>query len=99
MITCTRADSTAAEVISLAVDPKSRGKGAASALMASSLRRVRRRGISRTGLIVKVTNHPARRFYEKWEFTKVRRIKGYYEDGTDGIRMVRATLLPAKTRR
>ncbi len=52
MITCTRADGSGAEVISLAVDPKFRGKGAASALMASSLRRLRRRAVPRVSLMV-----------------------------------------------
>jgi ribosomal-protein-alanine N-acetyltransferase len=89
MITRTRADGTGAEVISLAVDPNSRGQGAASSLMASTLRRLRRRKIPRASLMVKVTNQTARRFYEKWGFRKTRRIPGYYEDGRDGIRMVR----------
>jgi [ribosomal protein S18]-alanine N-acetyltransferase len=88
MITCTRADGTGAEVISLAVHPKFRGKGAASALMACSLRRLRRRAVPRVSLMVKLTNHAARRFYEKWGFVKVRFVKRYYEDGKDGIRMV-----------
>ncbi|HEV2447246.1 MAG TPA: GNAT family N-acetyltransferase [Candidatus Sulfopaludibacter sp.] len=87
MITCARADCSAAEVISLAVDPDFRGHGAASALIDSTLRRLRRRGIPRAGLMVKVTNVAARRFYEKWGFRRVRRVPGYYEDGKDGIRM------------
>ena len=88
-ITCTRADGSSAELISIAVDPAARGKGAASVLMQSTLRRLRRRGIPRVSLMVKVTNDPARRFYEKWGFTRLRRIKEYYEDAQDGIRMLR----------
>jgi len=87
-ITCTRAGGSGAEVISIAVDPAARGKGAASVLLRSTFRRLRRRGIPRVSLMVKVTNVPARRFYEKWGFTRVRRVKGYYEDGKDGIRMM-----------
>ena len=86
-VTSIRSGSPAAEVISIAIDPAAREKGAASALMTSTIRRLRRRGISRLTLMVKWTNKPARRFYEKWGFTKVRRVKGYYEDGKDGIRM------------
>jgi len=89
-ITCRRAGRLAAEVISLAVDPAARGQGAASSLMASTIRRLQRRKVSRIGLMVKVTNRAARRFYEKWGFVKVRRVPGYYEDGKDGIRMTRA---------
>src|SRR5579872_2137933 len=77
VITCTRAGASAGEVISIAVDPTLRQKGAASALMASTLRRLRRRGIARLTLIVKVTNRPARRFYEKWGFRKARRVPKY----------------------
>ena len=87
MITCVGGRGPGAEVISLAVDPDWRGRGAASALMASTLRRLRRRGIARASLMVKVTNRPARRFYEKWGFRRVRRVHRYYEDGKDGIRM------------
>lgn len=86
-ITCTRAGASTSEVISIAVDPTIRQKGTASALMASTLRRLRRRGITRLTLMVKVTNLPARRFYEKWGFRKVRRVPGYYEDARDGLIM------------
>src|ERR1035438_5660785 len=49
-----------AELVSVAVEPAWLGKGAASALMDSTLRRLRRRGLARLGLMVKVTNHRAR---------------------------------------
>src|SRR5437763_1727215 len=73
-----------AEVVSLAVDPAVRCRGVASALMNSCLRRLRLRGISRLALMVKVTNVAARAFYEKYQFEKVRTVRGYYEDGADG---------------
>ena len=88
MITCIRSNRPSAEVISLAIDPKSRGKGAASLLMQSTIGRLRRRGILRLSLMVKVTNREAIGFYEKWGFKKLRRVKRYYEDGKDGFRMV-----------
>lgn len=88
MITCVRADRNGAEVISLAVDPDFRGKGAASALMAGTMRRLRRRRVPKASLTVKETNRRARRFYERWGFRRVRRVPRYYEDGRDGIRMV-----------
>jgi ribosomal-protein-alanine N-acetyltransferase len=87
-VTCTRAGASSAEVISIAVDPAARGKGVASILLKSTFRRLRRRGVPRVSLMVKVTNRAARRFYEKWGFTRVRLVKGYYEDGRDGIRML-----------
>ena len=74
-----------AELVSVAVDPAFLGKGAASALMDSTLRRLRRRNVTRLGLMVKVTNQRARAFYEKYGFRKLRRVAGYYEDGADGL--------------
>ena len=88
MVTCIRGDR--AEIVSTAVDPPSRARGAASALMASTLRRLRRRDVVRLVLMVKVTNAPARRFYEKLGFHKIRIVRGYYEDRSDGILMSRA---------
>jgi len=77
----------AAELVSLAVDPRYRSKGVASALMDSTLRRLNRRGILRIHLMVKVTNRTAIRFYQRYGFQKSRLVRGYYEDGSDGRRM------------
>jgi ribosomal-protein-alanine N-acetyltransferase len=91
VLTCRRAGTfrDRAELVSLAVDPAMRGRGVASALMESTLRRLRFRGFSRFGLMVKVTNESARAFYEKYGFNKVRRARRYYEDGEDGWLMAR----------
>jgi ribosomal-protein-alanine N-acetyltransferase len=90
-LTCRRAGAfrNRAELVSLAVDPAMRGRGVASALMESTLRRLRLRGVSRFGLTVKVTNEGARAFYEKYGFIKVRRVRRYYEDGEDGWLMAK----------
>ena len=88
MLTCMRADAARAEVISLAVEPKARQKGAASALMRSTLRRLRLRGVPRVDLMVKVTNRPAQRFYRRFGFVPLKIVPAYYEDGRAGIRMV-----------
>jgi len=78
-----------AELVSVAVDPAARRTGAAKALMDSTLRRLRLRGVSRLGLTVKVTNETARAFYERYGFEKVRIVRAYYEDGQDGWLMVK----------
>jgi len=90
MLSCIGAKSASsrAELVSVAVAPKHRGKGIASALMDSTLRRLRRRGVVRFHLMVKVTNKTAIRFYEGYGFHKLRVVRGYYEDGADGWRMV-----------
>jgi ribosomal-protein-alanine N-acetyltransferase len=88
----------AAELVSLAVDPRYRQKGVASALMDSTLRRLRRRRILRVHLMVKVTNKTAIRFYERYGFWKSRLVRAYYEDRADGRRMEKL-LAPAIVRR
>jgi len=88
MITCIRGEQ--AELISVAVDPAERRSGAASALIESTFRRLARRGVVRIRLMVKVTNRKARAFYEKYGFDKVRIVRGYYEDGADGLLMARS---------
>jgi [ribosomal protein S18]-alanine N-acetyltransferase len=78
-----------AELVSVAVDPAARGRGAASALIASTLRRLRRRPVARVALVVKVTNLPAIALYRRFGFEMVRRAPRYYEDGVDGWLMAK----------
>ena len=87
IVTCIRGDR--AELISIAVDPAARGKGGASALLDATLRRLRRRPVSRFGLMVRMTNAPARAFYLKYGFRPLRTVRGYYEDGEDGLLMTK----------
>jgi ribosomal-protein-alanine N-acetyltransferase len=87
MVTCIRGEQ--AELVSVAVDPAARGRGAASALMESTLRRLRPRGIARIVLMVRAANTQARAFYERYGFEKVIKAPRYYEDGGDGWRMAR----------
>ena len=91
MLTCTRGreSDTRAELVSVAVDPAHRGRGAATALMDSTLRRLRLRGVARLSLMVRVTNRQALAFYEKYGFHKVRIVRGYYEDKADGFLMAK----------
>ena len=77
------------ELVSLAVLPSVRGKGAAAALMNSILRRLRRRRIPKLALTVKISNARAISFYERYGFRRVRRIARYYEDAQDGWRYVK----------
>ncbi len=89
MVTRKSADGERAELISVAVHPSCRDRGAAAVLMRHTLRRLRRAGTLRFSLTVRVTNGRARGFYEKYGFTKERVVREYYEDGEDGIRMVK----------
>jgi ribosomal-protein-alanine acetyltransferase len=87
LLSCLRG--TSAELVSVAVAPEIREKGAASALLESLLRRLRRHGTARLHLVVRVNNWAARAFYEKYGFRRLRAIPGYYEDGGDGVAMSR----------
>jgi [ribosomal protein S18]-alanine N-acetyltransferase len=84
LIACVRPGS-GAEIVSIAVDPAARERRAATALMAGAVRRLRSRGVARIHLVVKITNEPARAFYNKCGFHKLRRMPRYYEDGADGL--------------
>jgi len=77
------------ELVSIAVAPPHRRAGAGRALLEATLRRLRRRGARRVSLMVKTTNAAAQRFYEPFGFRRVRRVRGYYEDGSDGFLMLR----------
>jgi len=90
LIACLRGVS--AELVSVAVAPELRGRGAASALLENLMCRLRRRGAARLHLVVRVDNRPARAFYEKQGFRRLRRVPGYYEDGVDGVAMTRSIL-------
>lgn len=82
-----KSPSLRAELISIAVDPARREKGCASALLDSTLRRLRIRRVLRLHLVVRLNNRPARMLYEKYGFRTLRRVPGYYQDGGDGIAM------------
>jgi ribosomal-protein-alanine N-acetyltransferase len=78
-----------AELVSLAVEPAARRKGAAAALLAAMTRRLRRRQVQRFSLMVRVTNAGAIAFYDRHGFTRMRRSARYYEDGEDGFLMAK----------
>jgi ribosomal-protein-alanine N-acetyltransferase len=86
-ITCVRENR--AELVSIAVVPEFRGQGVASVMLESTLRRLKRRKVTRLLLMVRVRNRAARRFYEKFGFEKLRTVKGYYQGGGDGLLMER----------
>jgi len=85
-ITCVRGER--AELVSIATHPLARRTGVASRLLDSTLRRLRRRPVTRLDLMVRETNTDAFRFYVRFGFTRVKRVRGYYEDG-DGLLMRR----------
>ncbi len=87
LIACLGVRAGSAELVSIAVDPPARQQGAASALLDSTLRGLRRRGAAWLTLMVREANQPAISFYRKNGFRRIRRVEGYYEDGAAGLRM------------
>jgi ribosomal-protein-alanine N-acetyltransferase len=93
IVTCIRGER--AEVISIAVDPKARGKGVASTLLKSTLRRLKLRRVARIALMVRINNEGAAALYQRFGFHRVRRVRDYYEDGEDGLLMAKLLAQPA----
>ena len=90
---CERRGNRVASLESIAVAPNARGKGAASSLLKSTIRRLKLRGVGRLTLMVRSSNGDAMRLYERCGFAAVRRAPGYYEDGEDGLLMRKDLML------
>ena len=84
-VTC--ASKRKAELVSIGVDRRSRGKGIGSALLARTIAGLRERGSSRLELAVRTSNRHAIAFYRRWGFEVVGRAHRYYENGGDALRM------------
>jgi len=80
---------TRAEVDSIAVAPRRRGRGVAGALLRRVIYLLRKRGFNTVSLNVRIENKPAIKLYRKLGFQRVRRINEYYEDGAPAWRMRR----------
>jgi ribosomal-protein-alanine N-acetyltransferase len=87
--TAVRREMLCADVVSLAVGPAWRGRGIARALMRGTLRRLRLRKVRRVTLAVRASNGPAQALYQRFGFTRLRLVRGYYEDGEDALVLVK----------
>ena len=92
VITCivSKAGSSEAELVSIAVNPVARRRGVALALLNESTALLRARRIKTWWLMVAIGNEPAIRFYENNGFRRTRRVQGYYAARRDAWRMRRA---------
>lgn len=75
-----------AHLLKIVVAPAQRGVTSGEFWQAQ-LADLRGLGIDRIFLEVAVTNSAAIRFYEKCGFRLLRRVKGFYKDGTDALTM------------
>lgn len=76
-------------IYSLAVAARARGQGLGALLVARAIAWARAAGHRRLRLEVREDAAPARRLYEGRGFRVVGELPGYYEDGADGLAMVR----------
>jgi ribosomal-protein-alanine N-acetyltransferase len=67
-----------AEILSIAIDPRHRGRGLSRPLLLSHLGHLAGHGVTRVFLEVEENNEPARRLYEHAGFAVVGRREGYY---------------------
>lgn len=70
-----------AEILRLTVEPHFRGRGIASQLLATTLRRLREKVTSTCFLEVRDDNSPALALYRKFSFRILYRRPNYYADG------------------
>ena len=76
-----------AEIDSIAVHPRYRGRGVAQRLLTGTLSALRRRRVPACFLTVRRGNRNAIALYRRFGFVRTRNVPGYYEDGEDGWRM------------
>jgi [ribosomal protein S18]-alanine N-acetyltransferase len=81
----TRTGWRGAELESIAVHPRYRGRGTARALLDATIARLPGRSALR--LMVSISNAPALRFYRQYGFVRVRLVKDYYGAGRHAWRM------------
>lgn len=76
-------------IVSIAVDPECRRRGAGTALAREILRRLTVAGASRVELETRIDNEPAIRFWRHLGFRPEGVVEDYYSDGTDALLMAR----------
>jgi ribosomal-protein-alanine N-acetyltransferase len=79
-----------AEIESLAVLPRFRERGIATALLKRTIERARRAGAAAVSLMVRRKNAPAIRLYRSLGFVRIATIANYYPGGSPGWRMRKA---------
>lgn len=84
-----RVNGRSSRIYSIIVDPAFRGRGLAQALMMAAEDAARRRSASRLTLEVRADNDAARGLYQKLGFVVGAHLPAYYDDGADGLRLVK----------
>jgi [ribosomal protein S18]-alanine N-acetyltransferase len=82
-----------AEIASIAVLPRYRGRRIASQLLTRTLRTLEGLGASTVSLMVRRDNLSAIELYRKFGFIRTATVHGYYEDGAVAWRMKRTGMV------
>lgn len=82
-----RSRSSVARLYSIAVAPAARGRGIASRLLEEAIGLARDSGAAVLRLETREDNHAAQRLFARHGFRPLDRKTGYYEDGTDALRL------------
>ena len=85
-----RAGSRAMRIYSLVVAPEARGLGIGQRLVAALETLAAHEGCDRVTLEVRTDNAAARALYARLGYREAKALPGYYEDGSDGLRLTRA---------
>ena len=84
-----------AEILTIAVAPEARRRGAARAMLRAAIAEATARGAATLFLEVSSANSVARALYESEGFGQVGKRRGYYEDGTDALVLAKKLSLGA----
>lgn len=90
-----RSGSTTARIYSVVVAPRARGMGLGRDLVLAAEAHAAARGCRQIRLEVRVDNAPARTLYERLGYTLESPLPAYYDDGCDGLRLVKTLDAPA----
>ena len=89
LIWLSRKDSRAGRIYSVVVAPEARGRRFAQRLVAAMESEAAAEGRSMATLEVRADNHAARALYRKLGYIEARPLPGFYEDGGDGLKLVK----------
>ena len=85
-----RAGSQAIRIYSVVVAPEARGSGLGRRLVEALQALAASEGCQRVSLEVRADNAAARALYDRLGYRTVSALPGYYEDGSDGLRLARS---------
>lgn len=85
-----RAGSRAIRIYSVVVAPEARGSGLGRRLVEALQALAASEGCQRVSLEVRADNAAARALYDRLGYRSVAALPGYYDDGSDGLRLARS---------